>query len=1178
MDQGVSLFIDPTGAETGGRVVKRNLKEIGDAAIGAQQQINLIANVTREAAKSAEGSFRIITQQQDMLREKYDAVFAAQQRYSRALEGINEAQRLGAITASQRIDLTIRETNSLNAQINTMARLAQTRKQAAQAAVDRVTISPDREMDIAAYAADLDALQAKYDPLFAAAKRYETVLSEIDRAHRVGAISASQAIDLTIREKAALEATAQAASKLAAQQKALAQHVVNMRTITPDRGADIAAYANEMDELQAKFDPLFSAQQRYNATLAEIDRAQRVGAISTEAATAARTREKVALDAQTMATKALNTALVSGTAASKGARMEVLQRANLIYQLNDVFVSLASGIPVGIVMIQQGLQISQIYGNSVFGALKAVADIAVEAARRFWPLIAAGTALYGVYKLISSFSFEARNSVSETTKAMAEQAQSISQLKGSLNEYQNIRSNLIDAQGVAGALGSVIQLQGNYSEAIRNTATVQQGASSSVVASLQTEYRAKKALLEIEMQLQKAKLATMQADLAIEKHRLNAEIEKNFPSNPLDEAQGFRDPKTGQIARRPDADDRLQRISEFVENSEQAMKVKRLAAEYDLASLAVQGLNTILNQTFQGAAVKEGLANITEGTKQTNSGLSAASQNANTLMTTLAGLGTVAQNSFGGMVTAAHEVNGGVVNVHTSLQNTQSSMQTMQTGVVNVTQTLAKARVQAVGAMQQGNQQITTLKKELGDVRAALKSAASIDVSELFGGNAPKEAAAAIKSSVTDINTALEGVAKGTTTMKQANDAIEEVRKNLIGMGADSKAVDAFINAMIAGHARVIDLSTAIKQLSLNIMSIPNKMVSIGIQQYTVGTAGGGTKGVNVYGGNADFNYQQYEVGGKTIGVSSGNGAYGLKTGSLVTTSDLATMYSLKGYSGARAAGGPVSAGGTYLVGENGPELLTMPGAGQVTNTNSTAAILSGGRDTLSLIEDHLYSVVQELRIHTNYFETFESDFGEMVAGLKALKTASSSYGGSSYGGSSSGSSRGSYGGSSSSGQSHLDPYSPYYFDARRNFAGTGGGRYDPVADAMLNGNVGALAGVGPGPGNMGGTYLRNIQIGGFGYTPTLLDRLRRQVGFANNGQIMPGEDQKVEFFKRNKERVIIVDDNRVSDQRGGKAEKPTVNAPITVNFNGGNVADPRSRQAMADDIRRTVLQVIQSR
>lgn len=48
-------------------------------------------------------------------------------------------------------------------------------------------------------------------------------------------------------------------------------------------------------------------------------------------------------------------------------------------------------------------------------------------------------------------------------------------------------------------------------------------------------------------------------------------------------------------------------------------------------------------------------------------------------------------------------------------------------------------------------------------------------------------------------------------------------------------------------------------------------------------------------------------------------------------------------FGGARAAGGPVSAGKTYLVGERGPELLTMSGNGHVINANETNKMLKGG-------------------------------------------------------------------------------------------------------------------------------------------------------------------------------------------------------------------------------------------
>ena len=47
-------------------------------------------------------------------------------------------------------------------------------------------------------------------------------------------------------------------------------------------------------------------------------------------------------------------------------------------------------------------------------------------------------------------------------------------------------------------------------------------------------------------------------------------------------------------------------------------------------------------------------------------------------------------------------------------------------------------------------------------------------------------------------------------------------------------------------------------------------------------------------------------------------------------------------FGGARAAGGPVMAGKTYLVGERGPELLTMGGSGNVINASDTNRMLSG--------------------------------------------------------------------------------------------------------------------------------------------------------------------------------------------------------------------------------------------
>lgn len=49
-----------------------------------------------------------------------------------------------------------------------------------------------RAADVAEYGAELDRLRAKFNPVFAASKAYETELNELNRAHKVGAINAAE--------------------------------------------------------------------------------------------------------------------------------------------------------------------------------------------------------------------------------------------------------------------------------------------------------------------------------------------------------------------------------------------------------------------------------------------------------------------------------------------------------------------------------------------------------------------------------------------------------------------------------------------------------------------------------------------------------------------------------------------------------------------------------------------------------------------------------------------------------------------------------------------------------------------------------------------------------------------------------------------------------------------------
>ncbi|MDO6967020.1 phage tail length tape measure family protein [Rhizobium alvei] len=64
-----------------------------------------------------------------------------------------------------------------------------------------------RADDLAAYGAQMDALRARYNPLFAAVQRYRTEVAAIRDAHKIGAISASEMTAAMERERAAANAS-----------------------------------------------------------------------------------------------------------------------------------------------------------------------------------------------------------------------------------------------------------------------------------------------------------------------------------------------------------------------------------------------------------------------------------------------------------------------------------------------------------------------------------------------------------------------------------------------------------------------------------------------------------------------------------------------------------------------------------------------------------------------------------------------------------------------------------------------------------------------------------------------------------------------------------------------------------------------------------------------------------
>ncbi|WP_349295233.1 phage tail tip lysozyme (plasmid) [Thioclava sp. 'Guangxiensis'] len=146
----------------------------------------------------------------------------------------------------------------------------------------------------------------------------------------------------------------------AASQRAYVAATTSQKEALRGLGAEVVAtrqesalYRAEMDAIRAGYNPLFAASKEYEKRLEEIAADEKIGAIN--AREAAQAREEAA------------SRMAPVTAAARGhagaMKLQAHEARNLTYQLNDVFQTLLLGMPPQQVLLQQGPQITQIYGG-----------------------------------------------------------------------------------------------------------------------------------------------------------------------------------------------------------------------------------------------------------------------------------------------------------------------------------------------------------------------------------------------------------------------------------------------------------------------------------------------------------------------------------------------------------------------------------------------------------------------------------------------------------------------------------------------------------------------------------------------------------------------------------------------------------------------------------------------
>ena len=266
---------------------------------------------------------------------------------------------------------------------------------------------------------------SKLDPRIRAEQQLAKVIEQVARYEAEGIGTASQraaAIESATRKYSEQIAVVERADRA---QKEMAQRAVNAQLIVPDRAGDVAAYGKQLDDLRAKYNPLFAAGRQYKAGLDEINMAARVGAITEKERAEAVMSHKVAFVQQVNSIRGVNDALHENEAAGKKvtaqtglARHEMM---NFGRQVQDVGTMLAMGsFSPFMILATQGPQILDIFANTQ-GTLKGFAQQLKDSAASFLTpgrllvlgLTAASAAAYGLYRMLRTEAPTAAQNVEE---------------------------------------------------------------------------------------------------------------------------------------------------------------------------------------------------------------------------------------------------------------------------------------------------------------------------------------------------------------------------------------------------------------------------------------------------------------------------------------------------------------------------------------------------------------------------------------------------------------------------------------------------------------------------------------------------------------------------------------------------------------------------------------------
>ena len=341
--------------------------------------------------------------------------------------------------------------------------------QAAAAASAAFTEAIERQGGTGKAAADnaerlskaMDSLGGRYDAATAKANelaRAEKLHQDVLKAGLTPTEGLTRALEKLRGEYAALGVAASTAAQ--EQERAMQARFSKFMGVsssadtsatTTARAKDVEEFGRALDALQAKYDPLYAAQKRYQEGLEEIEQAEKAGVLSAEKAALARTRMSAGLQQ----------AEKDAQQAGKYFGLMGYEIRNVTAQLTDFGVQIASGGGLFYPIIQQGPQLVDALRGPT-NALKILGEIFTSARLAalgfFAALTAAGAIAESQERALNRISLALRATRTDY-EAAAKEVQEATRI---LASQPGLSSS--DAQGAAQAIASNANFKGTSAQ------------------------------------------------------------------------------------------------------------------------------------------------------------------------------------------------------------------------------------------------------------------------------------------------------------------------------------------------------------------------------------------------------------------------------------------------------------------------------------------------------------------------------------------------------------------------------------------------------------------------------------------------------------------------------------------------------------------------------------------